>query len=94
MKRRETFAQIVVGHHHLCSECQGYLRQSLSHGLNKRNRRLAVIQAIAQAFCPLLQAQPEQDLKDVFAVFDKSGNGSVTRDELREALKVSWEASE
>ena len=48
-----------------------------------------MLQAIAEAFCPNLQAQPEQDLKDVFAVFDKSGNGSVTRDELREALKVS-----
>eukprot|EP00891_Asterochloris_glomerata_P006699 jgi/Astpho2/6699/e_gw1.00101.161.1_t len=33
------------------------------------------------------KGEPEQDLKDVFAVFDKSGNGSVTRDELREALK-------
>ena len=48
-----------------------------------------MLQAIAEASCPNLQGQPEQDLKDVFAVFDKSGNGSVTRDELREALKVS-----
>ena len=57
--------------------------------LYDRHRLLAKLQAIAEALYPNLQAEPEQDLKDVFAVFDKSGNGSVTRDELREALKVS-----
>ena len=57
------------------------------------NRCLAMTEAIDEAFCPNLQGQPKQDLKDVFAVFDKSGNGSVTRDELREALKVSSNVS-
>ena len=38
--------------------------------------------------CYLMQAEPEKDLQGVFSVFDKSGNGLITQEDLRNAIKV------
>jgi Ca2+-binding EF-hand superfamily protein len=35
-----------------------------------------------------MQAAPEEDLKHVFDVLDKSGEGMITADSLRSAIKV------
>lgn len=36
----------------------------------------------------VMQAAPEEDLKHVFDVLDKSGEGMITADSLRSAIKV------
>ena len=36
----------------------------------------------------ILQANPEKDMQGVFSVFDKAGNGLISHDDLRAAIKV------
>ncbi|KAK9816876.1 hypothetical protein WJX72_006443 [[Myrmecia] bisecta] len=41
------------------------------------------------------KAEPEKDLKEVFSVFDRNGNGTISADELRAAIKsIGEELSE
>ena len=43
---------------------------------------------VSEGHVCMLQANPEKDLEGVFSIFDKSGDGLIQTDDLRNAIKV------